>query len=107
MLKSEVMTAESLLLWEAFKKKSEGYIGLGWKPVEEKSLSVFLSLLVGCWRGMNEIWRCTAVYQPYHSLVKISMKKQMAHLLDWIIVTYLQDQNSSLHIKSLQQVLLG
>lgn len=43
-------------------------------------VSVFLSLLVGCWRAMNEIWRYTAVY--HHSLVKISTKKQMAHLLD-------------------------
>lgn len=81
MLMSEVMTAESPLPWEAFKIKMIHRTQL--KTCKKREfLSVFLSLLVGCWRGMNEIWRCTVVFQPYHSLVKISMKKQMAHLLD-------------------------
>lgn len=82
MLMSEVMTAESPLLWEAFKIKMSLHRTQLKTCKKGEFILVFLSLLVDCWRGMNEIWRCTAVYQPYHSLVKISMKKQMAHLLD-------------------------
>lgn len=79
MLMSEVMTVESPLLWEAFIIKMSLH-RTQLKTCEKREfISVFLSLLVGCWRGMNEIWRCTAVY---HSLVKISLKKQVAHLLD-------------------------
>ncbi|KAF2984040.1 hypothetical protein EK904_008080 [Melospiza melodia maxima] len=48
------------------------------------NLVVLMMVVWGCWRGMNEIWRCTMVYhQLYHSLCQqmISDVRRSIHYL--------------------------